>query len=214
MTKLRLAIIVLGLLWSGNTNADHNLKHFVVIDCDLEASSNSYNIKKQKFGEIKAKQIKIRFKFNNKSLISTPRNTYLEGIDTIMFIEGINEFLKNTDQYLDQKFPEVNKRLAVQFKVYNFLDGLTGRKARIIKKTNESVHARIDKKSDLWNFKDDEQIVIYINRIDGTGHVSFNKLANNLTRKYYLTMTSLDGTEYSNIQMFRFFRCALAQAKF
>ena len=205
--------MVLGLLFSKYAYADHNLNHFVVVDCDSEAISYNYNLNELKLEGPIVKQIKLRIKFNNKTLAVSPRDTFLRGINTIDFIYGINDFLKKTDKYLNQEFPKANKQLALKYRVYNFLDRLPGRKARITKKTNESVLAVIDKKSELWDFKEDERIVIYINRVDGTGHLSFYKVANDLTKKYYLTITD-SKDEYSEIQRFRFFRCALAQAKF
>jgi len=215
--KKFLGIVVLGFLWCNTSNADHTIDHYLVIDCNLEIQSHRYNLKEDKLGELKRFETNIRFKFNNKNLFASPRNTFIPSnkIDLHFGIyNGIDAYLKQTDQFIEAEYPKSNKHLAVRYLVYNFLDGLISRDAKIIRKDNTHVHAIIDNNSSYWSYKDDESIDIHINRVDGDGSISFKKEANELTTKYFLTATYPDQKKYSEIQRFYFKNCNLSNAKF
>ena len=215
--KKILGIAVLGLFWCNTSIADHAIDHYIVIDCNLEIQSHKYNLKEDKLGELKRFETNIRFKFNNKNLFASPRNSFIPSnkIDLHFGIyDGIDAYLKQTDQFIEAEYPKSKKHLAVRYLVYNFLDGLIGRDAKIARKDNTNVHAIIDNNSSYWSYKEDESIDIRINRVDGDGSISFKKEANELTTKYFLTATYPDQKKYSEIQRFYFRNCNLSNAKF
>ena len=215
--KKHLGIVVLGLLWCNTSIADHKINHYIVINCNLVVQSQRYNLKEDKFGELKIINKDIRFKFNNKNLFASPKDPFIPSNKIDLHFGGhndINEYLKMTDQIVETEYPNSNKHLAVRYLVYNFLDGLMSRDARIIKKDNTHVHAIIDNNSSYWSYADDESIDIHINRVDGDGSITLKKVANELTTKYFSTGIYPDKKKYSEIQRFYFRSCNLTDAKF
>ncbi len=209
--------MVLGLVWCNAVYADHNNSHFIIIDCEMKISSNEYKPTEDGYGELinsKFDKFPIRLKFNKSSIYARPSRIYLKNVHQ-HFYTDIDDLVEGAESVIKERNLKVQKINFIRHKVYNFLIDLSGREARIIFKNNTVLNGIIDEKSEFFQRKKDENIYIFIDRVDGYGSITLRKQSTPLLDQYFTTLTySLEKKTYVDIQRFDFFGCELTNAKF
>lgn len=205
------------LLWSTFVFGDHTNTHYIVIDCEMEATSHKYKPTEDGYGDLtnfKRVTQPIRIKFNKSNLSVRPRNTHVSGVEQ-HFHTNIDELVEGAEMVIKERKLKVEKRSFVRFKFYNFLMDLDNRSGRITYKTNTNISAIIDQKTEFFNRPKDENILIILDRVDGVGRISLRKEPTSLISEYFPTYKySAEKKSYAVIQDILYSKCQLTKAKF